>query len=298
MGINSLDENSNFIYDDNNFSFYYGFKSKNSEDDFSAKDENKNYLEDETVAQKDESNINTEKKIMIPVTFEWDKGGNNVYLTGSFCNWKQFFLMKKEKNGKFILNLNLPKGVYQYKFKIDEEWKFNDKYPTFKENGIINNYLDISENTTKNIEDRTTTAGISSNTDNEFSKISKKSLAKSKNSSYLKQKIYSNYIPNKDELKENIPELPIQYKSCININLYSNQNKIGNNKFIRVREKNILSDNISFKNIGIIYHDQVNHLNLNNKQFTNNNKYKNSITSVTSRYRDKYTTFVYYKPKK
>ena len=298
MGINSLDENSNFIYDDNNFSFYYGFKSKNSEDDFSAKDENKNYLEDETVAQKDESNINTEKKIMIPVTFEWDKGGNNVYLTGSFCNWKQFFLMKKEKNGKFILTLNLPKGVYQYKFKIDEEWKFNDKYPTFKENGIINNYLDISENTTKNIEDRTTTAGISSNTDNEFSKISKKSLAKSKNSSYLKQKIYSNYIPNKDELKENIPELPIQYKSCININLYSNQNKIGNNKFIRVREKNILSDNISFKNIGIIYHDQVNHLNLNNKQFTNNNKYKNSITSVTSRYRDKYTTFVYYKPKK
>ena len=298
MGINSLDENSNFIYDDDNFSYYYGFKSKNSEDDFSAKDENKNYLEDETVAQKDESNINTEKKIMIPVTFEWDKGGNNVYLTGSFCNWKQFFLMKKEKNGKFILNLNLPKGVYQYKFKIDEEWKFNDKYPTFKENGIINNYLDISENTTKNIEDRTTTAGISSNTDNEFSKISKKSLAKSKNSSYLKQKIYSNYIPNKDELKENIPELPIQYKSCININLYSNQNKIGNNKFIRVREKNILSDNISFKNIGIIYHDQVNHLNLNNKQFTNNNKYKNSITSVTSRYRDKYTTFVYYKPKK
>ena len=302
MGINSSDENSHFIYDDDNFSYYYGFKSKNSEDDFDTKEENKNYLEDETIVQKDELNTNTELKIMIPVTFEWDKGGNNVYLTGSFCNWKQFFLMKKEKNGKFILNLNLPKGIYQYKFKIDEEWKFNDKYPTFKENGIINNILDLSnsENTTKNIEDRTTTAGISSNTENnDFSKISKKSLAKSKNSSYLKQKIYSNYIPNRDELKEKIPELPIQYKSCININLYSNQNKIGNKKFIFIREKNILSDNISFKNIGIIYHDQVNHLNLNNKQFISNNyQYKNIITSVSSRYRDKYTTFVYYKPKK
>ena len=307
MGINSSDENSHFIYDDDNFSYYYGFKSKNSEDDFYTKEENKNYLEDDIITQRDESNINnTEKKIMIPVTFEWDKGGNNVYLTGSFCNWKQFFLMKKEKNGKYILNLNLPKGIYQYKFKIDEEWKYNDKYPIYKENGIINNILDItnSENTIKNLEDKTTTAGISSNTENnEFSKISKKSLAKSKNSSYLKQKIYSNYIPNRDELKENIPELPIQYKSCININLYSNQNKIGNKKFIFIREKNILSDNISFKNIGIIYHDQVNHLNLNNKQFnkqfiSNNNKYKNIITSVSSRYRDKYTTFVYYKPNK
>ena len=304
MGINSSDENSHFIYDDDNFSYYYGFKSKNSEDDFYTKEENKNYLEDETITQKDESNTNAEKKIMIPVTFEWDKGGNNVYLTGSFCNWKQFFLMKKEGGGKFILNLNLPKGTYQYKFKIDEEWKYNDKYPIFNENGIINNILDISnsENTTKNLEDKTTTAGVSSNTENnEFSKISKKSLAKSKNSSYLKQKIYSNYIPNRDELKENIPELPIQYKSCININLYSNQNKIGNKKFIFIKEKNILSDNIAFKNIGIIYHDQVNHLNLNNKQFiSNNNKYKNKniITSVSSRFRDKYTTFVYYKPNK
>ena len=304
MGINSSDENSHFIYDDDNFSYYYGFKSKNSEDDFYTKEENKNYLEDETITQKDESNTNAEKKIMIPVTFEWDKGGNNVYLTGSFCNWKQFFLMKKEGDGKFILNLNLPKGTYQYKFKIDEEWKYNDKYPIYKENGIINNILDItnSENTIKNLEDKTTTAGISSNTENnEFSKISKKSLAKSKNTSYLKQKIYSNYIPNRDELKENIPELPIQYKSCININLYSNQNKIGNKKFIFIKEKNILSDNIAFKNIGIIYHDQVNHLNLNNKQFiSNNNKYKNKniITSVSSRFRDKYTTFVYYKPNK
>ena len=256
----------------------------------------------------DEKNENLTKikrsQNKVPVTFEWDKGGNSVYVTGNFCNWKQFFLMKKEKNGKYILNLNLPKGIYQYKFKIDEEWKYNDKYPIFNENGIINNILDISnsENTTKNIEDKTTTAGVSSNTENnEFSKISKKSLAKSKNSSYLKQKIYSNYIPNRDELKENIPELPIQYKSCININLYSNQNKIGNKKFIFIREKNILSDNISFKNIGIIYHDLVNHLNLNNKQFiSNNNKYKNKniITSVSSRYRDKYTTFVYYKPNK
>ena len=41
----------------------------------------------------------------VPVTFEWDKGGNSVYVTGNFCNWKQFFLMKKNENDIYCLKL-------------------------------------------------------------------------------------------------------------------------------------------------------------------------------------------------
>ena len=55
--------------------------------------------------------------------FEWSFKGNSVYLTGSFCNWKEFFLMKKDKNGIFRLVLDLYRGFHQYKFKIDNEWK-------------------------------------------------------------------------------------------------------------------------------------------------------------------------------
>ncbi len=42
----------------------------------------------------------------VPTLFEWkEEGGENVvYLTGSFCNWNQKFLMKKD-NYKFELNL-------------------------------------------------------------------------------------------------------------------------------------------------------------------------------------------------
>ena len=30
-----------------------------------------------------------------PTVFQWDGNGTNVYLTGSFCDWHQFFEMEK-----------------------------------------------------------------------------------------------------------------------------------------------------------------------------------------------------------
>ena len=178
MGLDSSSGNSNFTFGDDNLSIYYGFQSSKSEDD-SIRKENNNKLEEETIGQKGETNIIPEKKIRIPVTIEWDKGGNNVYVTGNFCNWNQFFLMKKDKKGKFNLKLNLPKGIYQYKFKVDEEWEYNDKFPTCNENGIINNYIDTNNlwNEPKIIEERTNTGNSTIITDNnEFSKFQKNLL--------------------------------------------------------------------------------------------------------------------------
>ena len=40
------------------------------------------------------NNIETNK---IPVTFEWESGGNSVYLSGNFCNWQQLFLMENNQ---------------------------------------------------------------------------------------------------------------------------------------------------------------------------------------------------------
>ena len=151
MGVNSSFDDSNFILEDDNLSYYYGFRSSNSEED-----NNKNNAD--KLDKNNKSNLFLENKLRVPVTFEWNNGGNNVYVTGNFCNWKQFFLMKKGENGKFILNLNLPKGKYQYKFKVDEIWKYNDKFPTINENGNINNIIDTSnwEITSENIEGKAT----------------------------------------------------------------------------------------------------------------------------------------------
>ena len=85
--------------------------------------------------------------------FEWDGEGQHVYLTGSFCDWEQFFEMKKSlfENNKFFLSLFLPKGIYQYKFKIDNEWRCNSNFPTcHDDSGNINNIIDLTKDNINN----------------------------------------------------------------------------------------------------------------------------------------------------
>ena len=293
MGTNSItnEQNSIFLFDDDNISLYYGLitnKSETEEEEQNIDDIKNIFLEEKEKNKKPKSNISGVETLKVPVTFEWDGGGNNVYVTGNFCNWKQLFLMKKEENGKFILNLNLPKGKYQYKFKVDEIWKFNDKFPTINENGNINNIIDTTnlEINYENMEGKATRANTSNNENNENSK-SKKYLSKSKNNSFVRQKLYSNYIPKKDEFQGKVTHITFKSKSCLNFS----KNKIGNNKYIEIQEKNILSDNNSYKKIAIVPNTDIDHLNIKNK--INNN---NIISSVPIRYRRKYTTFVYYKP--
>ena len=296
MGSSSItnDQNSIFLFDDDNISLYYGLISNRSEqeEEEHSLDNIKNiFLEEKNENKKPKSNILGVESLKAPVSFEWDGGGNNVYVTGNFCNWKQFFLMKKEENGKFILNLDLPKGIYQYKFKVDEIWKYNEKFPTINENGIINNIIDTTnfEINVENIEGKATRANTSNNENNDRSKT-KKFISKSKTNSFIRQKNYSNYIPKKDEFQGKVVQMTFKSKSCLNFS----QKQIGNERYMKIQEKNILSDNISYKKIDTVPNTDIDHLNI---KTILNNKNHNYISSIPVRYRHKYTTFVYYKPK-
>ena len=123
-------DNSLLSYEENSID-YDGIKI--SKENLEADKDNiyNNYEENNnSIIEKDILDIKSNSKLnKVPVTFEWELGGNSVFLTGSFCNWNQFFLMKKNENGKHILTLNLKKGFIQYKFKIDDEWKYNEKFP-------------------------------------------------------------------------------------------------------------------------------------------------------------------------
>lgn len=44
-------------------------------------------------------------------------------LIGSFNNWSERLDMKKNGND-FILVLELERGIYEYKFIVDDEWRF------------------------------------------------------------------------------------------------------------------------------------------------------------------------------
>ena len=220
------------------------------------------------------------KKEMFAAFFPWDGNEKNVYLTGSFCNWLQFFEMRKfeqgdkagEKCDKSYLLLFLPRGTYQYKFKINSKWKCNSNFPTCSDkDGNINNVTTIPPN---NGEEVTT----------DFSTSHKSNI----NMNYYCQK---NQIGFLDEFS---------YKYLYNYDLLSNQNQLMMNNYFKSKEKDILNGNYSYKKIYPIPHELINHFTIDkniNKKNESHNKEKTIKYGCTIRYMDKMTTFVYYKPK-
>ena len=238
--------------------------------------------------EKDTLEMNKIDSNKIPVTFEWESGGNSVYLSGNFCNWSQYFLMEKNKNGKFTLTLLLNKGIIQYKFKVDNEWKCNEKYPIIDDNGNKNNFID-----TTNWEISAEKSEETTNAHTELSLRPNDNKSFSQNFEFNNsQNIYCNYIPKKNEMNDLAVKIPEQYKYTKNIEKNTRQENIGNKIFFSSEEKNLLGDNYSYKSIMSVMPDQINHLNYKNKD----NKEENPIVcSIVFRHRLKFTTFVYYK---
>ena len=238
-----------------------------------------NSINNKITNEQEKSKFENEKE-MFAAVFEWDGNEKNVYLTGSFCNWLQFFEMRKnnqedkteEKDNKSFLLLVLPRGTYQYKFKINSKWKCNSNFPTCSDkDGNINNVITIPPN---NYEEGTT----------DFSTSHKSIIYKN---NYC-QKIES------DSLDE------FSYKYFYNYDLLSNQNQLIKNNYFKSKEKDILNDNYSFKKIYPIPHELINHFTIEtniDKKYDKNNKENSIKYGCTIRYMKKMTTFVYYKPK-
>ena len=281
----SSKKNDSFYENDlNNVNDFYGLKSSSKIDNASFKDE-----ENDSLSRKELYSKTSGYNAIFPTTFEWDNGGNSVFVTGSFCQWKQFFLMKKDSSKNFVLNLNLPRGIHQYKFKVDGEWKYNPKFPICNDGGNINNYLDTTnlEITIKTNDEGIT--AISTNITENNNDPSKASKKYSKNLLKVNSELSQNQ--NQNEFFDKITTVPIHFKNTMNLDLITNQNNIGIKKYMSIKEKNFLSDNLSFKKINTAPIEQINHLN------SKNLENQSIICAVSSRFRYKFTTFVYYKPK-
>lgn len=227
-------------------------------------------------------NIKVNDQNKVPVTFEWESEGNSVYLSGSFCNWDQFFLMKKQPDGKRILTLYLNRGFIQYKFKVDNIWRCNEKFPIINDNGNKNNYIDTTNwEISVGKSDETTT-----NTEVSFKQIDNKSINVSLELQNA-QKNYTNYIPKLNELNVIAPKTPEQYIKNIDLN----------NNTSEEEKSDFYTESYDYKSIKSVFHEQINHMNykIKNNKIVNNSRDKNSVVcSIVSRYRLKFTTFVYY----
>ena len=259
----------------------------------SSKEESQKY-------SKENNDFQTKKPTRFATVFQWDGGGTNVYLTGSFCDWHQFFEMEKcedpenKNNNKFFLTLFLPKGAYQYKFKIDDQWKCNSNFPTCSDkNGNINNIIDLTkqkreDGTTDFSTSYITTRGAEHKIDEtKISNFSEVFI------SDVKLSIINSGI---NEISES-SSLEYSFNYDINFDKISNKKKLVENKFLEDEEKIILSDNYSYRKLLPIPTEHIDHLVLNKSTFNKCYHNKNLISSCSFRYGFKTTTVIYYKPK-
>ena len=226
-----------------------------------------------------------QKPTRFPIVFEWEGNENNVYLTGSFCDWHQFFEMEKvedpnkKNNYKFFLTLFLPKGAYQYKFKIDDQWKCNSNFPTCSDkNGNINNIVDLTK---QKREDGNTDFSTSYVTTGHEQKLDETKIS---NYSQFFDNEYTTNINNclYTNENENTKDNPIEFNYD---DLYYN--------FLEEKEEN---DNYSYKKILPMRNEFIDHFTLNKNTIEKYND-RNLITSCSFRFGFKITTIIYYKPK-
>ena len=252
---------------------------------------------------KNKSKNNLQKNNTKNVTFQWDEEESEVvYLTGSFCNWKQFFIMPKIDN-KYSVTLALPKALHKFKFRINEDFKLNNKYPVMKEGNNNCNYIDTSEtkDDTKS-ENSDKESSESDNSDDSDSSSDSSSLYEReiddkeerfrRKKNKMKRKKYSQIFPKKKKLNNYAPDIPYSYNYMYNLDIINSQKSIGKIKYYEPKENNILGDNCSYKKIGVRPAVELNHIHSNTLVVSGNTILCSSFT----RYRNKFITFLYYKP--
>lgn len=70
----------------------------------------------------------------IPVVFKYMvKTGREVFLIGTFTNWKDKVPMIKS-DGDYVAIVDLPEGEHQYKFVVDGKWEHDPNQPSVNDN--------------------------------------------------------------------------------------------------------------------------------------------------------------------
>lgn len=78
-----------------------------------------------------------------PTVFRWEGGGKDVYISGTFSEWKTIPMVKS--HGDFVTIIDLPEGEHQYKFFVDGEWKNDPEMKTVESEGYKNNVIAVKK---------------------------------------------------------------------------------------------------------------------------------------------------------
>lgn len=240
---------------------------------------NQSQMQSETRENTKEANLNEQK---ISCKFEWKEGGSDVKIAGAFLeNWtKKVDMSKNLSTGDYEIILNIPKGIHQFKFIVDNQWVCSKYYKIINDsNNNMNNIID-----TNNIPSQM----IVNNNNNSIIKKKKK-----------KEHIeYNCNFPNSNEINVEAPGLPMHYGPFFNLNYQTKQDLMKDyfKKNLYFNKTKTILENNTLKTIITISHEKLSHICFN---IENNNNNDNFIrTAITQRNKHKFLTLVYFSPKK
>ena len=225
-------------------------------------------------------NQSEQEEQKFPVKFEWKEGGNDVYLTGSFCNWEHQFQMNMNATShNYELLLYLPKGLYEFKFIVDNKWRYSSFIPRrIDNNGNNNNYIDNTEHPSE-----------SSNEEKENKKHKREKIPRNSSKPGLTKEVeYNRMFPKKGELNEEAPNVPMIYLKQLNGLYKMAKNRNANNSmFYDIN----LMNNSSYQMTQIPLHANLNHVIMRCKDEADFLSF-----NVNIRVKKKFTSILYYCP--
>ena len=225
--------------------------------------------------------------------------------------------MQKNDN-IYKITIPLPKALHKFKFRINEIFYTNKKYPIMKDGDNNCNYIDTSESDNKQSSIKNNKKFSDDNSDNENKSDNESDTSESNSSSdsnsnsyddeleveerifrkrkkrikKMKKIKYSQIFPKKINLNNYAPDVPYSYNYMYNIDVISKQRLIGKRKYYEPKENNMLGDNCSYKKIGVLPAVEINHIHSNDSIISG----ERVLCSSFTRYRNKFITYLYYKP--
>lgn len=268
---------------------------------------------------------NNKNEKLYNVDFFWKdekQEATEVLLAGNFISWNNKFIMKRQDK-LFKVSLKLHKGIYKYKYIVDNKWKISENETKIIEpNGVVNNTISVPEeiininkdrllpSTERNnekvesIKNRRTDGNnslifVKENISNNISNIPKKEE---------KEKLYEKEIakeirkktnePKKKKLKEKVPKKEEIFDCLRDSSLFKKEppkapGLYAHDYFLRnLNEFRNENTNYGVLSFGKVPHIFYNHLMFNkielNETFFN--------FSLTKRTKSKLLTFAYYTP--
>ncbi|EAA12471.3 5'-AMP-activated protein kinase subunit beta-2 [Anopheles arabiensis] len=92
----------------------------------------------------DDAQQEEEQSSTLPTVFKWDGGGKQVFISGTFSQWKVLPMVKSHAD--FVTIINIPEGDHQYKFLVDGEWKHDPKLKNVENDaGTTNNLVTVRQ---------------------------------------------------------------------------------------------------------------------------------------------------------